>query len=98
MKLSVRIDDALYERLLDRAYGANLSFSEFIRRVLQGAAEPGGRYLFTANDELIGIALQTFAILSTVADDQAPDAYRRGLDHARQLLDERGLLKKEDGQ
>jgi len=95
MKLSVRIDEALYERLLGRAYGANLSLSEFIRRLLQEAAQPGGRYIFTANDELLGIAIQTFALLATLAGEQSPAALEKGTARAREMLDQQGLLDRE---
>ncbi|WP_131818689.1 CopG family transcriptional regulator [Sphingomonas turrisvirgatae] len=86
------MDDELYRRLRLRAYGGNLSLSKFLQPVLEEAATPGGRYPFTANDEILGIAIQIFALLSEVALHQSPDLCNKALDRARVLLAERGLL------
>jgi len=98
MKIYVRVDDALYAQLHIRAESANLKVSEFVRPLLEEAAFPGGRYVFTGNDELLGIAIQTFALLASMAAEQSPALLEKGTERARELLGERGLLNGQDGQ
>jgi len=95
--VSVRLDEELYRKLRRRAYAANLSLSRFLQPMLEDAAFPGGKYVYSGQDELLGVALQTFAILSSVASEQSPEAFQRGLAHARDMLDRRGLLGEEEG-
>lgn len=90
--MSIRLDDELHRKLRRRAYAANLSLSKFLHPLLEDAAFPGGKYVYSGQDELLGIALQTFAILSSVASETSPDAFQRGLAHARDMLSQRGLL------
>lgn len=90
--VSIRLDEELYRRLRRRANAANLSLSKFLHPMLEDAGWPGGKYVYSGQDELLGFAMQTFAILSSVASEQAPAAYQRGLELARVELDRRGLL------
>ena len=96
--VSVRLDEELYRKLRRRAYAANLSLSRFLQPLLEDAAYPGGKYVYSGQDELLAIAMQTFAILSSVASERSPDAFQRGLAHARDMLDRRGLLGEGQGQ
>ena len=94
--LSIRIDDALHRRLRLRAYGANLSVSEFLRPLIEDAAVPGGRYAYTSQDELLGVALQTYALLAEMAAQQSGGIVERALTASRAMLRERGLLDPEE--
>jgi hypothetical protein len=91
-KLYIRIDDGLFERLELRALGAGLSISELVRPLLVDAAGPGGSYVDTANDEILAILVEVYALIITGLADQHPGTLKRGAIHARQILQERGLL------
>lgn len=90
--VSIRMDEELHRKLRMRAYGANLSLSKFLQPVLEEAATPGGKYPFSSNDEILGITIQVFALLSEFALHQSPDLCQKALARARVLLAERGLL------
>ena len=90
--ITIQLDHDVHRRLKLRAAGANLSISAFVRPLIEDAAYPGGRYVYTSQDELIGIAIQTFAIIAELAGAQAPRALEQGLAQARNMLRERGLL------
>ncbi len=92
VRISVRIDDALFERLNRRATGADLSFSTFVRSVLQQAADPGGRYIYSSQDEILATCIQILSILATATGQQSPKALEKGMEDARKMLLERGLL------
>lgn len=90
--ITIRLEEDVYRKLKLRAAGANLSISALIRPLIEDAAYPGGRYVYTSQDELIGIAIQTFAIVAELASAQAPRALEQGIAQARNMLRERGLL------
>ena len=90
--LSIRIDDALHRRLRLRAYGANLTMSEFVRPLIEEASYPGSRYVHSSQDELLSVSIQTFAILAALAAETSPRVVERGMADAQHLLRERGLL------
>lgn len=91
-KLNIRLDDALYERLNRRANGAQLPFSVFCRNVLAQAADPQGRYIYSSQDEILATSIQILSILATSVGRQSPVALEKGLDEAKVILAERGLL------
>jgi RHH-type transcriptional regulator, rel operon repressor / antitoxin RelB len=91
-KLNIRVDDALHERLARRAHGANLSLSAFIRSVLEQAADPGRRYVFSSQDEILATCIQIFTILATSIGRRSPEMLEKGMAEAQNLLRERGLL------
>ena len=93
--VTFRLDDALHRRLLRRAHGADLSLSAFIRSVLSRAADPDRTYIYSSKDEILAVAIQTFAILVTAVGERSPQSLEKGQSYARQLLDERGLLAEE---
>jgi hypothetical protein len=95
VRISVRVEAALYERLQKRASGAELSFSTFIRSVLDQAADPGGRYIYSSQDEILATCIQILSILATSVGNRAPDTLARGMDEAKALLRQRGLLDPE---
>jgi hypothetical protein len=90
--ITIRLEDDVHYRLKLRAAGANLSISAFVRPLIEDAAYPGGRYVYTSQDELLGIAIQTFAVLGELGRALAPRALEEGIDSARTMLRERGLL------
>lgn len=94
-KLYIRIDDELLERLEQRAMGAGLSISEMVRPLLIDAAGPGGSYVYTANDEILALLIEVYAFIATGLSDHQPETLRRGANHARQILRDRGLLMSE---
>lgn len=91
-RVSVRVDDTLYERLSRRAAGADLSFSDFIRSVLIQAADPRGRYIYSSQDEVLGTCIQILTILATSVGERTPEILKRGMADASAILRERGLL------
>jgi hypothetical protein len=93
--ISIKVEEPLLRRLKVRAAAANLTISEFVRPLLEEAAWPGGRYVFTGQDELLGIAIQTFTMVSELTGDQSPALLERALLEARRLMRERGLLEGE---
>ena len=95
-RISIRIDDALHDRLYRRSRAAGLSVSELVRPVLEDVAWPGGRYVYTGQDEILTIAIQTFALLAHDLSARSPADYTRGIEAARDLLRNRGLLAPED--
>jgi RHH-type rel operon transcriptional repressor/antitoxin RelB len=94
-RVSVRVDDTLYERLSRRAVGADLSFSDFIRSILSQAADPRGRYIYSSQDELLGISIQILTLLATSIGAGSSEILERGMTDARAILRERGLLDQE---
>ena len=95
VRISVRIDSDLYKRLITRAGGADLSFSTFVRSVLQQAADPGGRYIYSSQDEILATCIQILSIVATAAGQQSPQALEKGMADARRILLERGLLARD---
>jgi len=93
--LSVKVDEALYRKLRLRAYGANLTVSQFVRPLIEEAAHPGTRYVHSSQDELLSVAIQTFAMVAALAADTAPHAIEKGMADARHLLRDKGLLDPE---
>ena len=93
--ITVRVDPGLHERLLRRAAGADLPFSTFIRSVLQQAADPGGRYIYSSHDEILATCIQILSILATSVSNRAPDTLAKGMAEAKDLLRQRGLLDPE---
>ncbi|RYG79255.1 MAG: ribbon-helix-helix protein, CopG family [Alphaproteobacteria bacterium] len=95
-RISIRVDDELHDRLRVRARAAGLTTSELVRPVLEDIAWPGGRYVYTANDEILTIAIQILALLAQDLTTRSPADYARGLEAARGLLRNRGLLAAEN--
>ena len=77
VRISVRLDADLHMQLQRRAGGAGLPFSTFIRSVLEQAADPGGRYIYSSHDEILATCIQIFSILATSVGNRAPDTLAR---------------------
>ena len=91
-RLTLRLDDALRDRLIDRAAAIGYTPSAFLRDLIirfEGADPTGHHARF---DELQATSLQTLAILATLTAETAPKALEKGMADARVLLRERGLL------
>ena len=93
--ISIRVDPGLHDRLQRRAAGADLPVSTFIRSVLEQAADPGGRYIYSSHDEILATCIQILSILATSVGNRAPDTLAKGMAEAKELLRQRGLLDPE---
>jgi RHH-type transcriptional regulator, rel operon repressor / antitoxin RelB len=96
-RITIRLDDALFDRLIDRARATGTTPSAYLRDVLirfEGTDPSGHLARF---DELQGTALQTLALLATWMALSAPKALEQGMADARAMLLERGLLVEEIG-
>lgn len=94
-RLTLRLDNALRDRLLDRSSAIGITPSAFLRDLIirfEGADPTGHHARF---DELHATSLQTLAILATLTAETAPKALEKGMADARVLLRERGLLDPE---
>ncbi|CDO36462.1 hypothetical protein [Novosphingobium sp. KN65.2] len=96
--ISIRVDDTLFRQLQRRAYGANLTLSEFVRQVLGEAADPQGRYIYSSQDEVLATAIQILTLLATSIGARSPELLERGMADARLILGERGLLDPDQDQ
>jgi hypothetical protein len=94
-RVTLRLDDALHDRLARRAHGANIPLAVFCRNVLMQAADPSRRYIYSSNDEILATTIQTLSIVATAVGQQSPKALEKALEEARAILTERGLLADE---
>lgn len=94
-RITFRLDDALYERLLEQCRVTELTPSAYLRDmfVRDVGGDPGG--LHARFDDLHATMIQTLAILAASVGRSAPDSLEQGLVEARRLLRERGLLDPE---
>jgi RHH-type transcriptional regulator, rel operon repressor / antitoxin RelB len=95
VSISVRVDPDLYDRLQKRAAGAERPFSTFIRAVLEQAADPSGRYIYSSQDEVLATCIQILSILAASVGSRAPDTLAKGMADAKALLRQRGLIDPE---
>lgn len=96
-RLTIRLDDALFDRLLDRSRATGTTPSAYLRDALVRfeGIDPSGHHV--RFDEIQGTALQTLALLATWMALSAPKALEQGMTDARAMLLERGLLAEEIG-
>lgn len=94
-RITIRLDDALYDRLLDQARLSGTTPSAYLRDVLDRyeGHDPAGYH--ARFDELHATSIQTLAILAASVGHRAPDLLAQGMADARRLLVERGLLDPE---
>lgn len=94
-RITLRLDDALHDRLLDQARGGGSTPSAYIRKLLERdqGNDPSGYH--ARFDELHATAIQTLAILATSVGRRTPAILEEGLADARRLLRERRLLDPE---
>lgn len=91
-RITIRLDDTLYDRLLDQARRTGTTPSAYFRDVLERyeGQDPAGYH--ARFDELHATAIQTLAILAASVGRRAPDLLEQGMADARRLIAERGLL------
>jgi hypothetical protein len=89
--ISARIDDDLRDRLNRRARRAGVSLTELLRPAIEDVAYGRNGYVFSSQDEILSVALQTLSILAAFVRSQSPEVLERGLADARAMLDARGL-------
>jgi len=89
--LTLRIDSDLHRRLALRAAAGSLTISALLRPVIEDVARPGGRYVYTGLDELLTVAIQTFALIGQDVSERSLVCYQRGMHNARSMLRDRGL-------
>jgi RHH-type rel operon transcriptional repressor/antitoxin RelB len=94
-RITIRLDDALHDRLRDQARRADMTPSTYLRDLLERyeGGDPSGYH--ARFDELHATSIQTLAILAASVGHRAPDLLEQGLADARRLLRERGLLDPE---
>ncbi|BBD03363.1 MULTISPECIES: hypothetical protein [Sphingobium] len=91
-RVTIRFNDALYERLVAGARASDTNVADYVRSVLdryEGMDAGGyhGRF-----DELLSTNIQTFAIVAAYVSGLHPDLLARGVADARKHLLERGLI------
>lgn len=95
-RLTIRLDDALYDRLVAEAETAGMPTAAYVRDALErlGGADPFGFH--SRFDELHSTTIQVLAILATDVGRRAPDSLTKGMADTRRLLFERGLIPGDD--
>ena len=91
-RLTVRLDDVLYDRLVADAGAAGMPTATYVREALErlDGADPFGFHAHI--DELHSTVIQVLAILATDVGERAPDNLAKGMDDTRRLLLDRGLI------
>ncbi|WP_443971454.1 hypothetical protein [Sphingobium sp. CR28] len=94
-RITIRIDDEFYARLSVQARNAGLGTATFCRDILERfeGDDPSGYH--ARFDEVHATLIQALAILATSVGERSPEILQKGLDEARRLLRERGLLDPE---
>ena len=95
-RITIRIDDALCERLQRRARKVGISVAELLRPAIDQAADPRGGYVYTTQDEILSCVLQTLSILAASVRRRSPETLEQGMADARALLLEKGLLSPDE--
>lgn len=94
-RITIRLDDALHDRLRNHARRSDMTPSSYLRDLLERyeGSDPSGYH--ARFDELHATGIQALAILAASVGHRAPDLLEQGLADARRLLRERGLLDPE---
>jgi RHH-type rel operon transcriptional repressor/antitoxin RelB len=94
-RLTIRLEEALHERLLMRSRTTGATPSAYLRDLFarDEGVDPAGYH--ARFDELHATAIQTLAIVAASIGRRSPDALAQGMADARALLRERGLLDPE---
>ena len=95
-RITIRIDDALCERLQRRARKVGISVAELLRPAIDQAADPRGGYVYTTQDEILSCVIQTLSIVAASVRLRSPEALEQGMADAKALLEAKGLLGPED--
>lgn len=94
-RITIRLDDELHARLVAQARNLGVGRATYCRDILArfDGTDPSG--LHDRFDELHATLIQAFAILATSVGERSPATLQQGLQEARRLLEERGLLDPE---
>ncbi|MCP3729306.1 hypothetical protein M9978_02595 [Sphingomonas sp. MG17] len=94
-RITIRLEDAMLDRLVDRARASGTTPSAYIRDLVDRfeGTDPAGYH--ARFDELHATSIQTLAILASSVGKRAPELLEQGLAEARRLLRERDLLDPE---
>jgi hypothetical protein len=94
-RITIRLDDALFDRLVDNARRSGLSSASYCRDILARfeGDDPAGYH--ARFDEMHATAIQLLAIVATSVGERTPATLEKGLAEARRLLRGRGLLDPE---
>lgn len=97
-RVTIRFKDALFGRLVVGAQAADSTVPDYVRDILNryegmDAAGYHGRF-----DEVQATLIQVFAVLAASVGTRRPDILQKGMEDARALLLERGLLDPEEVQ
>jgi hypothetical protein len=95
-RVTIRFKDALFGRLVVGAQVTGTTIPDYVRDILNryegmDAAGYHGRF-----DEVQATLIQVFAILAASVGTRRPDILQKGMEDARALLLERGLLDPEE--
>lgn len=94
-RITIRIDDEIFARLVGQARMAGVGTATFCRDILvryEGSDPSGFHFRF---DEIQMTAIQIFAILVAAVEHQSPAILQQGHDDARRLLIEKGYMDEE---
>lgn len=94
-RLTIRFDDALHERLIERAHDQGRNPSAYLRLLLARDLGLEPDIVHERFDELHATAIQTLAILAASVGRHSPETLTQGMADARTMLRDRGLLDPE---
>jgi hypothetical protein len=94
-RLTIRLDEALLDRLNERAAALQISQSSYVRELVSCAPAMDTAGYHARFDELHATAIQTLAIIAASVGRSSPDLLEQGMADARELLRDRGLLDPE---
>jgi RHH-type transcriptional regulator, rel operon repressor / antitoxin RelB len=92
-RLSFRLDDDLFDRILEQSRSTNSTPSAYLRAIVQRfeGNDPTGYH--DRFDELHATTIQALAIIAAYIASVSPAALTQGMEDARALLIDRGLLE-----
>lgn len=98
-RITIRLDDDVYDRLLQRAAYVGMPCTTMIRPLLERLAYPaqGVALNRSPKDEALAAVLQILELLHADLERRAPDALKAGIDRSRSILRDRNLLEDADG-
>tara|TARA_R110000868_G_scaffold89729_3_gene249625 strand:+ start:7529 stop:7882 length:354 start_codon:yes stop_codon:yes gene_type:complete len=98
-RITIRIDDDLYDALLRRAAIAGVPCATMVRPLLTQLAYPGqaSDRLRTPGEEGLAISLRILELLHADMEVRAPDVLRDGIARSKAILRDRQLLDEPDG-
>jgi hypothetical protein len=94
-RITIRLDDDLYDQLLHRATHAGIPCATMIRALLMTLAYPsrGAGLMRTPREEGLAATLQILELLYVDLERRAPDVLKEGLARSRSVLRDRNLLQ-----